>query len=1065
MLRDSESSWTGFAGFALVAAVIGSIFLLDGPLETLRPEQQSETMAAVAADEVVLTRLWQDPLHAIQTHWNDIVLNRPDGEISRLRTGFPPHITEMPGSLTSERSGPNLQLVVMMRGEPYAEDRENRRRQRHAVVSALTESDYVPKDAARLGYFTAPCFEGSCRGQSQETGHREQTMLVGFESYERALELESEGESAPQWDSIVVLWLNSEDFRSCALQRVSALAEYLEGSGGRGVPATTVLVGPPTSGALSKLRAIDVEDECSDVVEWWRTLQSNQAAAPGADRSESSRNAPGDKRREFAGTARLKSRYASLRILSTRATAPLDLLFPEEIQASCSFESRTIPEASSADSCLERYLGVAAFHSVVARDDVVLSAILGELRARGASRALIAIVSEQDSAYGRLLDDVVEDLVERRAKASGSKNSDRFRVAEYGYLAGVDGEMPPNAAQTDPRPGASVEGAPGVADRSPFIRRSHQEAAFGAAQLDYVRRLADHIAENLRNPRSDANESKDAKERGQAIVVGVLGSDVYDKLLILEALRNRLPAATFFTTDLDARLSHPDVYRWTRNLIVGSAYGLTVKDLKGAAFRDSYQTATYRAVRLALELVESDALPSRGTAPHPRLFEVGRTGPVDITDRRGEAVQRDYDQVHGTVPYIRPSSSAFRRAGEGLLVLAPLLILVVVSFTSKRVLHRKTADLRRKARGRVAAWGGVFAIGLGLLMWALREDHEPWPLTEGVNSLPTLVLYLTTVFYAWSIVVIAKARVAQAEEAFHSEWNLPARRGSSDWRTGALLRKGPGSWLRDGPWIWRWRQTVPRYSTPETRSAEESWERYLEYSAPSARRLRLVLPVGLSVVLVPTVVYGLSLPAPLLSRNLDEALRAAGVLTILGVLFAVFFCSDVLRLGHAMLRDLARHEVVGWPIEEGDRDDHISQHWRTMRFLEAYTDSIMPVATLPFVLLALLMVARSTLFEGWVWTGQILTLYVGFVLYIVVWSLRFQFEAVRAKDAVLACLDRHRLAVIDKAEERERLAIVQERIKGVHRGAFGPWTHHPIVQSLLFSFVAYGMVFLLEAAL
>lgn len=42
----------------------------------------------------------------------------------------------------------------MISGAPYAEDRENRRRQRHAVTSALTENDYVPADAGRLGYFT-----------------------------------------------------------------------------------------------------------------------------------------------------------------------------------------------------------------------------------------------------------------------------------------------------------------------------------------------------------------------------------------------------------------------------------------------------------------------------------------------------------------------------------------------------------------------------------------------------------------------------------------------------------------------------------------------------------------------------------------------------------------------------------------------------------------------------------------------------------------------------------------------------------------------------------------------
>ena len=46
--------------------------------------------------------------------------------------------------------------------------------------------------------------------------------------------------------------------------------------------------------------------------------------------------------------------------------------------------------------------------------------------------------------------------------------------------------------------------------------------------------------------------------------IGVLGSDVYDKLLILQALKQNFPHAIFFTTDLDARLFPPREIQWTR---------------------------------------------------------------------------------------------------------------------------------------------------------------------------------------------------------------------------------------------------------------------------------------------------------------------------------------------------------------------------------------------------------------------------------------------------------------------------------------------------------------------
>lgn len=54
------------------------------------------------------------------------------------------------------------------------------------------------------------------------------------------------------------------------------------------------------------------------------------------------------------------------------------------------------------------------------------------------------------------------------------------------------------------------------------------------------------------------------------------------------------------------------------------------------------------------------------------------------------------------------------------------------------------------------------------------DGAEPWPFFEGVNSLPTLVLCLTTLGYAYAAVVVAAARMAQVKRAFQEEWDLPS---------------------------------------------------------------------------------------------------------------------------------------------------------------------------------------------------------------------------------------------------------------------------------------------------
>ena len=83
------------------------------------------------------------------------------------------------------------------------------------------------------------------------------------------------------------------------------------------------------------------------------------------------------------------------------------------------------------------------------------------------------------------------------------------------------------------------------------------------------------------------------------VAVGVLGSDIYDKMLVLQAVRPALPAAVFFTTDLDALYLEREMQPFTRNLVVASADDLDVKETrqfrlsdpwKLPPMRDSYQT-------------------------------------------------------------------------------------------------------------------------------------------------------------------------------------------------------------------------------------------------------------------------------------------------------------------------------------------------------------------------------------------------------------------------------------------------------------------------------------------
>ena len=226
----------------------------------------------------------------------------------------------------------------------------------------------------------------------------------------------------------------------------------------------------------------------------------------------------------------------------------------------------------------------------------------------------IALVSEWDTLYGRELPDTLKrclghtggsDKLSSEPKCAEEK-AEKDWLHPFKYLRGLDGQMPnvdglgsgngskdsDNKPNKDSKDNAKSRPDPSAKDR-----------AEGQSQFDYLRRLGDRIQQ------LDAKLRRDNENGIEA--VGVLGSDVYDKLLVLQVLRPLLPNAWFFTTDLDALFLHPSAQNLTRNLLVASSFGLQLNpDIQGEIppFRSSYQTAEFLATRVA---IHGDAPPNK----------------------------------------------------------------------------------------------------------------------------------------------------------------------------------------------------------------------------------------------------------------------------------------------------------------------------------------------------------------------------------------------------------------------------------------------------------------------
>jgi hypothetical protein len=402
--------------------------------------------------------------------------------------------------------------------------------------------------------------------------------------------------------------------------------------------------------------------------------------------------------------------------------------------------------------------------SVIGTDEELVAALECELERRGFDRQNgdhLAIVSEGDTVYGRSF--------AVRFEEDDSANGGRVRA--YTYLRGLDGSTPSRRGVAPRSIAPTPHSDPALAALG--LKEAPIEDALGEGQLDYVRRLADRIARDA---------AALARQGQELFAVGIFGTDSYDKLLILEALRESLPRTLMFTTDLDARLIHGSQASRNRGLLVASHFDLTLAPaLQGAVppFRDTYQAATFLATHFALgglppgtgplvsatESLETmlrwrdrgvaqpatptqvplpETLDRRGLFPqveatgdavaapppvHWHLFEIGRTRPVEITPDT-------------TVPgALIPRWSWLQRIALWTLLLGTVALAASPGLRQALLDRSSHPDPLRAAWVRRMLWaivGVATVLGLAIGLDSLSATPEPVDPFQGISLWPTV---------------------------------------------------------------------------------------------------------------------------------------------------------------------------------------------------------------------------------------------------------------------------------------------------------------------------------------
>ncbi|RKY20580.1 MAG: hypothetical protein DRQ55_07155 [Planctomycetota bacterium] len=1122
-----RSSGGGAALFLLVAVIGGAVWYSNAP-QSFRPPQPSLALEVGLGTEPVNARLWQDPFAAVAEHralvdsarsaaredepakgepakgepgWNaDAAGSNPGTQDEAQGDDASPGLQALRTGI-QEHEGKLLVLPVLVPGDSYTSSIETRLRTRTAVVSAMHAQQFHPLDREHLGFAT---LSADLSG-AQDAHQPSRTFDLPFEWYA----CDTIGEpTRSDYLSVLVLWVDERYLGERPLAHLDGLLAALQA--------------PPVSAPPSRSFDVTVLGPTSSNILKQMLLEDAQA---GRTRAEADRD----------GDAGLR------RILNYRATAPEALLLQSlngDSSGGGAAPSFLVASNDDPGPDPDASRSIWAYERTISGDEELLLALVFELSLRGVDlwgdslcggddADAVVLVGEFDTFYGRafpvtweaavdfvgtlrngeLLRDLLdpdgepqkrtpeevlaliggggeaaeavlmafrESLPKKFAdghKAPETSAASDPRLVRFSYLRGLDGAAP-GLSNEDSR-----------AENAKRGDAEHWQEPVGTSQLDFVGRLT-RVLSARGNGYGD-------RERRAVGAIGIVGTDPYDKQLILQALRVHMQGTPVFSTDLDARLLHESQYTWSRNLILASGFGLELNahvQKNISPFRGVYQTAAFLSAQLAIGgadvLKYSDAPIQDGVdaagvehfddkepAPpepliprellRPRLFEVARNGALDLTPSAFGS------KLHPTAGPQAPNHWRIVLVGVAalLLLLATSRLMPALSVLWHGVGDFEKGPWQAWLRGLFLLTGSCLA-GTAFVLWRFGGQAvgtgEPLTPFEGVSVWPSIIIRLVVFNLCAYGIILGVGALERNSRALQRRFGLEGvRLGSPSWR----------EWGRG--WLWNL-GLRGQLSAQVSWSVQSVWNDYCSNGRRCYTVGRVLILAVLYCGLAGLLFYLFGLPhSPVrgaVARNIDALTTALSVFPLVAL---ILFIVDVTRECERLVSFIARRQS-SWPAvrcpARGDRqvlDEEAVKELLDVQFVAGRTKAVDELIVLPFIALLLLIVSRTQLFDGFDWPPALLVVLGMHTLFSICSAVRLRRAAERVRSHSLRRLaDRltlhlggcGELASATAAQVRELI----DEIEGVSVGAFAPWSRSPALRALLMPFGGVGALALID---
>jgi hypothetical protein len=1034
-------------------------------------------------------RLWQDPFAALGKSLNKSARD----DLEKQCEHHPKDAVCVSPLMEAHKSAGDDTMVlgVTMSGAPYAEDSEHRRRTRYAVLAGLERQKFAPTDARHILYFVWK-------------RDKNRNPIIPYERFE----------NQTLGKNIIVLWLKEDIFTETPLKKFAALDDFLfhEANASEVKPApkrkqpinvATIDINEliyserePRSRQIFSIIGPNSSDMLRDMVYELKpcvpTSHQQEILFPDACATHSYHNT---------------NRLTNAKFYSSSANASSKWLL-QNIEENISEGDRDPIEVY-----FSNYANI-SFERTISPDDRLAGSIVEELDKRlaknGTDGPNFALISEWDTFYGQTLPkDMTSKLINWFHGSSSVSDNPNNWIYPLTYLRGLDGQLPIDEVTEDDKFSKITHQGDNENNATNFFKTQTDpdklDRPVGQGQYDYLRRMSEQLQQ--------VDENLRLKKDGRKIdAIGILGSDVFDKLLIFRALRPEFPEALFFTTGFDEAFTMQSELPYTRNLIISSSFGPKLThSYQGEIppFRDARQTqaflatqlaidetlkgqpASHHALKQAVETTKTDAQGLRKeVAASPRIFEIERSGhvlplvefmPEDANAKTGiDRQPLGLDDSEGLYPRYEVKSRYYFILGLSILA----------CIAGAALFNRKVREL---AMVEVVIVFTGLVLGAGIsAYWDSFASYfteygkgEPIVMLEGVSVWPTVLLRVVGIVLAAYFIWLAQKRLRRnLEDVAHRIDIELDENGTCDKHvSGNALKSGFKGYKIISCFAFYF--GIRKSENELVIQSEDILDSYVINEEFANRVWRVVIFVGIMILIDMLVIIPLFGTPTFPVRG--ERAHSFYIFTIwmdaILMQFLIFFVLDATFSCLLFVNRLCLPQTKWLPatIERFGRALHLNgdntDDWMDLKVVAERTRCIGSLVYYPFVVIALLVVSRSTVFANFapnltILITQGISLSLVLACSIMLWwaattvrdrtKERLMDGIIYAQGHVVGGPDEKEKAQNDNKGLAEQLESLLIRVEQLKDGAFSPISQQPLVRAVLLPMGSFGWASLVE---